>query len=190
MQILRGKLVLFLLRISMYSDTHFDGARYYVQGEAPLLSSSAGARRELRDRAVMKDSASPPLAITNWYRLINVTLASELRAGRERERTKQKLPSNRAARRAVTPVLMERLLGDEGDDASGGEVSPLSSCWCDGGSEALLHLLEGIRTPRAVSLLDMLVLCSRIQRMNYDCAARTQNVCFGAMRFIWVPSIH
>ncbi len=49
----------------MYSDTHFDGARYYVQAEAPLLSSSAGARRELQARAVMKDSASPPLAITN-----------------------------------------------------------------------------------------------------------------------------
>ncbi len=44
---LEGKnLFLFLLRISMYSDTHFDGARYYVQGEAPLLSCSG--RREAR----------------------------------------------------------------------------------------------------------------------------------------------
>lgn len=59
------KLVFVFTLSSMYSATHFDGARYYVQGDAPLLSSSSGARRALQAHGVMRDSASPPLAITN-----------------------------------------------------------------------------------------------------------------------------
>lgn len=60
------------------------------------------------------------------------------------------------ARRTVTPVLMEGLLGDEDDDASGRDVSPaLKLLVLCGGSESAP---PAGRHASILNLLDMLVL--------------------------------
>lgn len=99
-----------------------------------VQSSSAGMRQTLQAHGVMRDSSSSchnkliPASLTSYPRQ-----SSELGASAQGRSCRATV----RARRTVTPVLMEGLLGDEDDDASGRDVSPaLKLLVLCGGSES------------------------------------------------------
>lgn len=191
MQILREKLV-FVFTLSFYVQ------RYTLWRSALLCTRWGSAleqlcRREARATGSCCDEGLR-LSSSCHNKLIPASLTSHWRQSSERCASAQ----GRSCRATVRLVVRWR------------------QCWWRGCLEmrAMTPVAEKCRRSQAAGVMEARRLCSTcwkacalrelsaclyacviwgIQRMNYDCAARTQmrmHVCFGAMGFIWVPSIH
>lgn len=179
--------------VPMYNDIHFSRSALLCTkcrsghwGSALVESSSAGMRQTLQAHGVMRDSSSSPSC---HNKLIPASLTSHSRQSSELGASAQgrSCRATVRARRTVTPVLMEGLLGDEDDDASGRDVSPaLKLLVLCGGSESAppagRHACILRARAHSCQLARHACVIWGIQRMNYDSGVWTQmrmHVCFG-----------